>query len=131
GGPGLRVLDLETGTVTDPLEAVGAGDVVAVSPAWSPDGAGILFVAPLEGDVGELWLLGEEAGALRPLVEETEDGLEPLVGQGPAWSPDGTQLTYVDAGSGALVTAVLEEPTGTPDAPVVVEPVPLYEPPDG
>ncbi|MBD8063490.1 hypothetical protein [Oceanitalea stevensii] len=130
GGPRLRVLDLETATVTDPLEAVGA-DVIAVSPAWSPDGTGILLVVPGEGDVGEIWLLDEEGAELRPLAEETEDGLEPLVGQGPAWSPDGTQLTYVDAASGALVTAVLEEPAGTPGTPVVVEPVPLYEPPDG
>lgn len=131
GGPRLRVLDLETATVTDPLEAVGAVDVMAMSPAWSPDGARILFVVPTEGDVGEVWVLDEEAGELRPLVESTEDGLEAIVGQGPAWSPDGTQLAYVDPGSGALVTAVLEEPAGTPDAPVLTEPDPLYEPPDG
>src|SRR5699024_7282261 len=99
--------------------------------AWSPDGESIVFTAPSEGDVGELWLLDEEADDLRVLVEATEDGPEPLVGQGPAWSPDGTQLTYVDAASGALVTAVLEERAGAPGTPVLIEPVPLYEPPDG
>ncbi len=69
------------------------------SPAWSPDGRAIAFVAPA-AEVGraDVWVMPASGGAARLLVRDAAQ---------PAWSPDGTRIAFVRA----------PDPlTGTPDA---------------
>ncbi len=58
------------------------------SPAWSPDGATIAFVARGADGLGRLGMLDVATG--------TSEGatMDPIDVSNPAWSPDGTQLAF-------------------------------------
>ncbi|MEE6288301.1 hypothetical protein V2J52_11610 [Georgenia sp. MJ173] len=131
-GVQLRVVDAVTGEVTDPLAELGLthdevfGPLAVGSPAWSPDGARIVFDVSGEGP-GQLWILDLEEELLLNVVGT--DG-EPVLGHGGAWSPDGSRLALLDQGliGGPLVAGALGEPdtaAGTVmiDADVVYGPV--------
>lgn len=58
------------------------------SPAWSPDGQSLVFVA-VKGRKAELYTVSRDGSQLRAV---TADGLDKL---DPAWSPDGRLIHYV------------------------------------
>ena len=59
-------------------------DVIALSPAWSPDGTQIAFLSGDEGD--QLWVMNADGSATRRLTDGV--AFEAF----PAWSPDGAQI---------------------------------------
>lgn len=59
------------------------------SPAWSPDGAWIVYTTETDGQTIDLMVLNVETGASTPLKAGEHLYLDP------AWSPDGSRLAYV------------------------------------
>jgi len=59
------------------------------SPAWSPDGGRIAFVAKREGDeAGQIYVISVDGGEARRLTELT------LGARAPHWSPDGRSILF-------------------------------------
>lgn len=58
------------------------------SPAWSPDGAQIVWKIESSDDVGDLYVMNADGSEKRQLTE-----LATHLGS-PAWSPDGTQIAF-------------------------------------
>jgi Tol biopolymer transport system component len=81
------------------------------APAWSPDGARIIFVA-VKGRRSEVYIVDRDGGRLRPL---TSDGPDKLT---PAFMPDGRSVLYVErTGRGYRLMQLAIEGQGAP-APV-------------
>ena len=94
---GIAVMDLATRTVRE-LRIDGPRDARLRSPAWTPDGRRIAFVALAPGDVragrgGRVWVVDTSGGVAAPL---TDAGVRALA---PALSPDGRRLAYLASDS--------------------------------
>ena len=75
-----------------PLEPVGPQDAAGiVTPAVSPDGTRIAFVA-----LGDLWIADATTGVARRFTNDTAAELDP------AWSLDGTRLAYSSDRTGQM-----------------------------
>jgi Tol biopolymer transport system component len=85
GGPMLRVVDIETGTISD----IAAAWRFSL-PAWSPDGRSIVFEKNREHDQG--WGYSEVA------IASLESGKIAVLDKGrfPSWSPKGDLIAYTD-----------------------------------
>ncbi|MFI5894157.1 amidohydrolase family protein [Actinoplanes sp. NPDC051513] len=82
GSYGIHVLDLESGAIT----AVADSAAEEYEPAWSPDGRRIAFVvANTRIDVVDVTTGGRSTAVTVPAGQ---------VIHGPAWTPDGSGLTY-------------------------------------
>ncbi|MEI6419507.1 MAG: DPP IV N-terminal domain-containing protein, partial [Sphingomonadales bacterium] len=66
---------------------IGAG-TAARSPAWSPDGSRIAYVAPFAGKP-QLWVMALADGVGRPITSGT------IAPGAPIWSPDGQSIAFV------------------------------------
>jgi len=65
-------------------------DYRVYDPAWSPDGAKLVFVGSMMGEVSGLIVVNADgSGELRPILEGSTEVADP------AWSPDGTRIAYV------------------------------------
>jgi len=97
----LYLFDLATRSATLLLP----GDYDEAAPAWSPDGRAIAFVSRRRPDYDrtdnyDLYVVEAKPGA-EPRQLTTFEGpdLDPEWGsRAPAWSPDGTQIAYVQGG---------------------------------
>ena len=102
----LYLFDLATRTATLLLP----GDYDEAAPSWSPDGRSIAFVSRRRPEFDrtdnyDLYVVGATPGA-EPRQITTFEGpdLDPEWGsRAPAWSPDGTQIAYVQGGPLALL----------------------------
>lgn len=75
------------------------GGTVDVNPAWSPDGAHVVFASTRDrGDGGlSLWLVDARAGATpRRLTEGAASDMTP------AWAPDGRAVVFASSRGGTL-----------------------------
>ena len=64
------------------------------SPAWSPDGARIVFSADRKGDFVnyEIYVMDTDGGNLQRLTENRDDD------GAPSWSPDGKRIAFASYG---------------------------------
>ncbi len=79
-----------------------ARKVAIGSPAWSPDGSKLAFLAALESPSLDLYLYDASSSELTRLTQ----GTEPLYGF--SWSPDGSRLLFWDAASYDKSIGVIE-----------------------
>ncbi len=78
----------DDGTDRRPLTA--ASDYLESEPAWSPDGASVLFVRTGGTASGDIWLLDVASGTTRQFMSN-----DPASDQhAPAWSPDGALIAF-------------------------------------
>lgn len=63
---------------------------ISYSPAWSPDGTQIIYVAEANAGVAQLYVINADGTKLRNLTKDdfTRHGF-------PDWSPDGSQIVFV------------------------------------
>jgi len=78
----------------------------ACQPAWSPDGARLVFISPC------LKRLNQYPGAKLYIINADGSGLTPLVSEeggdfDPAWSPDGTRIAFTSLRDGSPQIYVL------------------------
>ncbi|MEO7986529.1 MAG: S9 family peptidase [Gemmatimonadales bacterium] len=103
------------------------GDYDEISPSWSPDGTSIAFVSrrgpePDRTDNYDIFVVEARSGAEPRQVTTYPggDGDPGWGGRGPAWSPDGKSLAYVQGGPLNLIyyavqnVAVIPAAGGTP-----------------
>ena len=91
---------------------VGTGKITALTdsttddmfPTVSPDGRLVAFTA-VDGDTSELWLLNLDSGVVQTLGL-AGDGLRP------AWSPDGTQIAFLSAHEGGVMSLYVVNANG-------------------
>jgi dipeptidyl aminopeptidase/acylaminoacyl peptidase len=83
--PQLCSVDVASGT-TRPLTF---GRAKLSSPAWSPDGGTIAFLAPDDRELDQVWLLPIRGGEARCLTRSTT-GVEQFT-----WHPDGGAIAFV------------------------------------
>ncbi|HKK27377.1 MAG TPA: S9 family peptidase [Gemmatimonadota bacterium] len=70
-----------------PFQLTRTADGSSTSPAWSPDGRWIAFLASREdGKPSQVWVIRPDGGEARPLTN-VEEGIRDF-----AWSPDGSSL---------------------------------------
>lgn len=72
-------------------------------PAWSPDGSQIAFVSARSGDTNRNIYVMDTDPATDDAINLTQNSTMPLYGGNddfPAWSPNGTQITYSNDGEG-------------------------------
>ena len=75
--------DAATGTL-GPLDRIVTG-TMAASPAWSPDGTDLIYLAPEAGDsYFELWYVKGAATSLAPHAKQVTSDLD-LDGSAPVW----------------------------------------------
>ena len=115
-GLNLYLLTLPSGKVEFITPLMGAGfdalsgydyediarKVAVGSPAWSPDGSKLAFLAALENASLDLYLYDLNSNELARLTQ----GTEPLYGF--SWSPDGSRLLFWDSASYDKSIGVIE-----------------------
>jgi dipeptidyl aminopeptidase/acylaminoacyl peptidase len=64
------------------------------APAWSPDSRKLAFEihGPIGGVDGDIFVLDLRTGLVRQLTSDPQEA--PVHDEGPAWSPDGTMLSF-------------------------------------
>ena len=95
----LYLFDLETAT----SELLTPGDYDEFSPAWSPDGSRIAFVSKRDGDPdrnenSDIFVIAAQAGAVPAQLTHFESADAARYWGAPAWSPDGTEIAYLQGG---------------------------------
>jgi tricorn protease len=75
---------------------------------WSPDGALILFTAFVPGGQNQVYLVGLDGARERQLSMET------VIARDASWSPDGSKIAYMRAGTGTGPTVFITDITGMP-----------------
>jgi eukaryotic-like serine/threonine-protein kinase len=70
----------------------------ALNPAFSPDGASIVYFLPEVGPIGDFWIVPSAGGTPRKLTRDLTEG------SGPIWTPDGRFIVFssMRAGSRSL-----------------------------
>jgi eukaryotic-like serine/threonine-protein kinase len=91
----LRLIDVGAGSRDPDGKAATRGRGRDRQPAFSPDGATVVFSSNRSGNL-DLWLMNVETGALR---QATDD---PAADWDPAYSPDGKHLLWSSDRSGSL-----------------------------
>jgi hypothetical protein len=77
--------DAATGTL-GPLDRIVTG-TMAASPAWSPDGTDLIYLAPEARDgYFELWYVKDATTSLAPQAKQITTNLD-LDGSAPVWTP--------------------------------------------
>ena len=84
GGAEVFVMDLATGDRVNVSRTPGRSS----APAWSPDGARIVFVSGRDG-AQELWTVAPDGSGAKRATQS--GGAKPF---NPAWSPDGKEIAY-------------------------------------
>jgi Tol biopolymer transport system component len=93
------------------------------TPEWSPDGATIAYtVDTVPNNGGDIWLMDADGSDQHPLTSGPE--LE----FGPVWSPDGTQLAFLDNGSRTVYVMNADGTGRHPVHPGGVQFVPAWQP---
>jgi Tol biopolymer transport system component len=75
---------------------------------WSPDGTMILFTAFVHGDQNQVYLVGLDGARERQLSMET------VIARDGSWSPDGSKIAYMRAGTGTGPTVFITDIAGMP-----------------
>jgi Tol biopolymer transport system component len=109
GGSDLWALEVSTGTSRVRLDC--ALDVCQ-QPSWSPDGAWIAYSRQARGDEAafpeppRLWTMSWATAETGPVYLDSQ-----ILGEYPAWSPDGNRLAFYDRGASGI--RILDVETGT------------------
>jgi Tol biopolymer transport system component len=78
--------------VTKPLRGIAASDA---KPAWSPNGAQIVFTRTRSFGLNEIWAVGANGKGLRRLLHDDSES-----DHNPSWSPDGKQIAFASDAAG-------------------------------
>jgi Tol biopolymer transport system component len=117
---GIWTVDLESGAERQLTSS--AGPAGPSSPAWSPDGARIAFLADPshEGDRSDVWVMGADGtDPQRVLSCDRRDGVPACPEEGSlGWSPDGAFLTFDARLYDELPTAMMSGVDGSDPRPV-------------
>ena len=78
--------------VTKPLRGIAASDA---KPAWSPNGAQIVFTRTRSFGLNEIWAVQANGKGLRRLLHDDSES-----DHNPSWSPDGKQIAFASDAAG-------------------------------
>jgi Tol biopolymer transport system component len=79
------------------------GSIMASDPAWSPDGTRIAFAGTASAGPRTLFTMRSDGSGLRSIDIRQGPSHAGLPGaSGPAWSPDGTRVAFVEGTAGPL-----------------------------
>jgi dipeptidyl aminopeptidase/acylaminoacyl peptidase len=99
------------------------------APAWSPDGRKLAFErhGPIGGVDGDIFVLDLGTGLVRQLTSDSPDA--PIHDEGPAWSPDGTMISFTSERSDPNGDIWIMEADGSDPRRLTSTPL-LHESPD-
>ncbi|MDH3944115.1 MAG: hypothetical protein OEV06_08490 [Anaerolineae bacterium] len=80
--------DIQSGDVVEVRLLTNHAAMFATSPAWSPDGERIAFVAEIDGNF-DIYLINQDGSDLTRLTHSLSPDHSPI------WSPDGSQIAFV------------------------------------
>lgn len=115
GGADVFVAELVDGelrTLQNLTPGAGAGTVLDVTPAWSPDGARIAFTSYRGNGAAALWTMAADGSDVRQVtvVPATGDVADFF----PAWSPDGSLLAFQRSNRGQVRIGLVPAAGGAP-----------------
>lgn len=111
----LWVLDVTTGSLTPLVQ----GDDGSYAPAWSPDGAWIVYVGR-HGEANDLFVVPASGG--EPVQLTTSGRVA-----SPTWSPDGSMIAYLQLEGGSFDARYIEFVVGPDGVPRAGESHRLFE----
>ncbi|MGH7588934.1 MAG: amidohydrolase family protein [Gemmatimonadota bacterium] len=102
----IALLDVASGDVR-PLRIEGLPEPDVRDPAWSPDGAQIVFVSgwPLDDGGGRVWSVPAAGGQAAPVTPE-------IAALAPALSPDGVRLAFLTPDPAGRIQVWVQEVSG-------------------